>query len=334
MAHMLEQLADGTYSFAYVGEHPWHGLGQNLSDLAPEDRSFRVFLDSIGGDRPIETCQMFTPEGVPVEGKVLVRRVDDKAQFTIASPDWTITQDTDAIALFDEFVSQGHLAPETLGRINNGSELFATARCPKGHFTLPGGDTVFPYLNFHSPHVYGKAASLFTSTVRQVCNNTVRAALSKDGRKGMRISHKEGLYGQNRTTASEMIAKAVGEFDKFREAAEHLANTRIDRATTEQMIAQVYQPELLTPDRLADATPLRADFGELAANVLVSLEIAPGANLLSAKGTAWGLLNAVTYVEDHLSLAKTDEGKVVAAQFGRGNDRKNAMLDNLLRFAA
>ena len=46
MSHMVEQLEDGSYSMAYAGETPWHGLGVKvIDDLTPEQMLVKAQLD-------------------------------------------------------------------------------------------------------------------------------------------------------------------------------------------------------------------------------------------------------------------------------------------------
>ena len=328
MAHLLEMLANGQAAFAFQGQPAWHGLGIDMTDSP--NPTFASFLAAAQCDWEVEKAQMQTTDGHTIPNLSALRRATDKKFYSVVGSDWEPIQNREVADFLDTFVAAGHLTPETFGSMKEGAEIFAAARMPDGQFDLPGGDTVLPYILFHSPHMYGKAATLTPTTVRPVCNNTVTAALRQDGRRGMRLPHMREFAGDVRKAAETMVAEAAGVQAKFKEAAEYLSTLRINRELAENLIAQVYQPTLLTPDRLADPSPLRADFGELAANVLVAMETSPGATMLSAKGTGWGLLNAVTYVEDHLSLARSPEAVMAASQFGRGAERKNKMMDLLL----
>ena len=53
-----------------------------------------------------------------------------------------------------------------------------------------------------------------------------------------------------------------------------------------------------------------------------------GADLASANGTKWGLLNAVTEHVDH-HMGRTDDTRLDAAWFGRGNGFKNKAFELL-----
>jgi hypothetical protein len=64
--------------------------------------------------------------------------------------------------------------------------------------------------------------------------------------------------------------------------------------------------------------------------VLEALESAPGAETKSAKGTWWGAVNAVTFLEDHL---REGENKVYNAMFGNTSAAKNRALDLAITYA-
>jgi hypothetical protein len=48
----------------------------------------------------------------------------------------------------------------------------------------------------------------------------------------------------------------------------------------------------------------------------------PGADLKSAKGTAWGLLQAMTRYADHVAPERTKGGRLMSAWYGTGKDDK------------
>ena len=59
-----------------------------------------------------------------------------------------------------------------------------------------------------------------------------------------------------------------------------------------------------------------------------------GAELEAAKGTAWGLLNAVTEYVDHERRARSPEFRLDSAWFGQGAVIKQRALDTALKLVA
>ena len=59
-----------------------------------------------------------------------------------------------------------------------------------------------------------------------------------------------------------------------------------------------------------------------------------GAELEAAKGTAWGLLNAVTEYVDHERRARSNEYRMDTAWFGQGAVIKQRALNTALQLVA
>jgi phage/plasmid-like protein (TIGR03299 family) len=59
-----------------------------------------------------------------------------------------------------------------------------------------------------------------------------------------------------------------------------------------------------------------------------------GAELQSAQGTAWGLLNAVTQYVDHERRARSQDSRIDSAWFGQGAALKQRALDQAMQLVA
>jgi hypothetical protein len=59
-----------------------------------------------------------------------------------------------------------------------------------------------------------------------------------------------------------------------------------------------------------------------------------GAELQSAQGTAWGLLNAVTQYVDHERRARSQDSRIDSAWFGQGAALKQRALDQAMQMIA
>jgi hypothetical protein len=68
--------------------------------------------------------------------------------------------------------------------------------------------------------------------------------------------------------------------------------------------------------------------------ILQAYEHAPGQKLASADGTAWGLVNAVTYFTDHTRKAANNGTRVNSAWFGQSANFKRRAFDNAMKLVA
>jgi len=128
---------------------------------------------------------------------------------------------------------------------------------------------------------------------------------------------------------------------EFQQTAEFLAKKKAQHSNVLEYIARIYQPAVfeeyeetrrLKADgkKVGEITPLRDEFSKFSNLVVDALEQSPGANLNSAKGTWWGAVNAVTYVEDHM---RTGENRVYNALFGDSSKRKTQALELAVDYA-
>jgi len=79
--------------------------------------------------------------------------------------------------------------------------------------------------------------------------------------------------------------------------------------------------------------PLIDNFNKFPKLVVDALEQSPGSQLKSARGTWWGALNAVTYVEDHLRESQSEGNALHSAWFGAAANRKSKALDLAVKYA-
>lgn len=66
------------------------------------------------------------------------------------------------------------------------------------------------------------------------------------------------------------------------------------------------------------------------ARMTTALFESPGSQLASARGTLWGVLNAVTYDVDFQSPSRSNETRLDKAWFGTGNALKQRALQRAL----
>ena len=85
--------------------------------------------------------------------------------------------------------------------------------------------------------------------------------------------------------------------------------------------------------KIGEEIPLIDQFNNYPKLAVEALERQPGANLASAKGTWWGALNAVTYVEDHLRESQQEGNALHSAWFGAAANRKAKALDLAVEYA-
>lgn len=315
MAHEVETMA-------WTNEVPWHGLGTQVASTLTTDE----MLKASGLDWKVDKVEMITKdESGDVPNFYALRRDTDRKIFDVCGSEYTPVQNDEAFEFFREFVEAGKATMETAGSLKGGKMVWALANLGKS-FKLAGKDEVKSYLLLANPHQQGKASIFKYTNVRVVCNNTLTSALNTEAQSAIRRAHRGVFDEKAREAAKKALGIAREQHDEFAEFALKLSKTKMDPLAQAQLIARAWGE-----DEVAELTTLeliREEAGKAVTFTLAALTNAPGQSLPSAKGTAWGALNAITYTTDHL-IRKSNDSRVFNAWFGKSEKVKITALDLL-----
>jgi len=336
MAHEVETMA-------YAGTVPWHGLGVPVEDnLTPVQMMQAAGLDWTVSKRPAYTInEAEYREGMDesnimyVEDHHFLTRDSDNKVLSHCGADYTPIQNEQIFDFFKKFTDAGHMKMETAGSLKSGSEIWGLAKI-SADFQLAGGDEVKGYLLINQPHISGKAMVVKFTPIRVVCNNTLTVAL-KDGGAAFRMPHIREFDMDVQHAAEEALGLSEGRQKEFKEQAEFLSSKQFTGETVMNYIAELYQPQLLIEKakvRSDEDFILQEKFSRTAEMVMGAVDQSPGATLKSAKGTWWGALNGVTFVEDHQRKGQAEGNALHSAWFGAGANRKSKALAKAIEYAS
>ena len=320
MSHALEIGADGKAKMAYSGEVPWHGLGKKVpSDLTPIQ-----MLDAAGLDWTVEKVPLSTKlDGIEYKSKnSVLRRSDAKGLGSVigeVSNDWKPVQNHEAAEFFNDFVMAGDMEMHTAGSLHNGEIVWFLAKM-KESFELFKGDVTESYMLFTNPHRYAMSQSTSLTTVRVVCQNTLR--LSHEETKGsdiVRMSHRNKF---NPDLIKEKIGVSKHKLAKYKEQAQFLGKKKAKKDDIVDYFKTVF------PFYQNKSGKDLSKNAELAISILDSQ---PGADF--AKGTWWQPFNAATFLVDH-HIGKTDDSRMENAWYGPGARTKALALKTAMEMAA
>lgn len=317
MAHELEMLKDGSYSFASTRKE-WHGLGRLVDTAMTSEEALReANLDWTVSKR------VLTTGGQPVGTHMAVCRDTDNAILGIVGAKYKPLQNRDSFGLMDDLVSDGSMRYEAAGSLRNGSRIFLTGKI--GSNEIVPGDRVDDYIVLYNTHDGSSALRVLWTQTRVVCANTVAMALSGAKKAdGIAIRHTA-----NMTTRVDQARKVLGLAEAYNEAvaerSRYLATKRMSDAAVAAFL------EELLPDRDVEADSRQNNTRrENIRSMILDLYMGAGmgAEMEGVAGTAWGALNAVTEYTNHHSKVKRDssEFRVESVLFGTGADmNRNAM---------
>lgn len=319
MAHLIEQMA-------YVGATPWHGLGNQLSPKQPlevwqqeagmnwqiQESPVRFMADSIGN---LGTIHSFP------EHKVLYRS-DSKEALSVVSKRYQVVQPREVLEFYRDLTERSGYELETAGVLKGGRKLWALARTGQSA-ALKGNDVVNGYLLLATSCDGTLATTATPTTVRVVCNNTLSIAVN-GASQAIKVPHSTRFNPQ---AVKQQLGIAVSQWDDFMYRMRMLAERKVqDREAKDFLRSVLSEVQTGNPERTGLSN-------ERALTKVLSLYDGHGrgAELEAAKGTAWGLLNAVTEYVDHERRARSNEYRMDTAWFGQGAVIKQRALNTALQ---
>jgi phage/plasmid-like protein (TIGR03299 family) len=339
MAHELSLRKDGTAEMAFVGETPWHGLGKAVTKGA----SIGVWAKEAGMNWQAEEASVYFEHdqradgtsATQAEGYKMLYRSDNKDQLAIVGEDYQVVQPMDILEFFRDMTETGGWWIHTAGVLRGGRKLWAMAT--NGDAGKIGkGDEIKRNLLLATSLDGSMKTIAKETTVRVVCANTLSLALRNErGAKYVATSHRSAFD-------ANLIKNTLGikqdRFAHFLAHAQELAETPVSAAQARDILhdlfrvkeAQKLAPKLAWLGDLSkvDVEPEAKDPWSVTSILALYQGDGMGAGLKTAKGTAWGLLNAVTQHVDH-DMGRSQDTRLDAAWFGRGDALKQDALELL-----
>ena len=311
MSHLIETMA-------YVGQVPWHGLGNPLSAQQPLD----VWQREAGMDWTIEHSDvLFEVAGGesslrPYPDSKVLYRSDTLAPLSVVSKRYKVVQPQDVLHFYNDLVSAGGFELETAGELKGGRKLWALARTGQ-ETVLKGGDRVKAYLLLATSCDGTLCTTAQFTSVRVVCNNTLQMAVGE--RSGaVKVPHSTVFDPRQ---VKEALGIGLSGWEAFIGQIKALSRRPISADE-----ARLFFHDVLDEAPAEDTVTSRAwqQLERLYAGAGM------GAELPGARNTAWGLVNAMTEYVDHHRRARSQDYQLDSAWFGQGSLLKRKALDQAL----
>lgn len=315
MTAQIYTLDTGAASFTRrAGTLPaWHGLGGETPADAPIERwQVNSGMDFSIHASPVE---YIAASGAPftADGFRVLSRDDTGKALGIVSDRYKIVQPRQVLEFFRDLTVAGGFVLETAGVLGEGGKYWALAT--NGASVNLSGDILKPYLLLATACDGSMATTAQFTSVRVVCQNTLSMAM-RSGGDSIKVSHRS-VFDPIAVKRELGIDQT---FDAFVASVDRMAGTRIgDRAAADTIWTLFADGKDQT--KAADLPKQNRDKIETVWNLYKGK--AHGAELVTAKGTVWGLLNAVTEYVDHQYRARSDENRLASAWFGQGKAIKD-----------
>ena len=334
MAHLVETMA-------YVGDTPWHGLGNQL----PNKQPIEVWAQAAGMDweikespvhYSIENVHNASMFGTFEEQKVLYRS-DSNTALSVVSSRYQVVQPLEVLEFYRDLTEYAGFELETAGVLKGGRKFWALARTGQST-SLKGTDLVNGYVLLATSCDGSLATVAMPTTVRVVCNNTLSIAVS-DQSQAIKVSHRSSFDAD---AVKQRLGIAVSKWDEFMHRMKVLSERKVTAKEANQ-----YFESLVTGnqnDGMRHQTQLKL-LSQATSSVMPNERAykklqtmfngqGRGAELTAAKDTAWGLLCSVTEFVDHERQARSTSNRLDSAWFGNGAQMKQQALEQALELVA
>lgn len=341
MAHQVEQMA-------YVGDTPWHGLGNHLTQNQP----IEVWAQQAGMDWRIESSDVSymaqNERGqsiiMPYEEQRVLYRSDTHAPLSVVSQRYQEVQPMEILEFYRDLTEQSGFELETAGVLKGGKKFWALARTGQST-ALKGKDVSNGYILLATACDGTLATTAQFTNIRVVCNNTLAIALRGQSSSAgvVKVPHStkfdadkvkqqlgisvrawdEHMYEMKQLTQRKVTqGEAAAYFDAV------FNNTSLSVADQEENIIQFYR-NIANPNPAKEKSEPNGRAMSKAMNMFNGQ--GRGAELSSAKDTAYGLLCSITEFADHERRAMSTDHRLDSAWFGAGAALKQRGLEQALR---
>jgi phage/plasmid-like protein (TIGR03299 family) len=353
MSHELD-FSTGRAAIALRGgsASAWHGFGETIEPTDDLDTIVRKAGLEWGVVKAVLSYDWTGSEGVVKRMdwsgvNATVRTDTGEALGKVSTGRYHIVQPREVVDFYRAFLSDNGLSIETAGALKGGKIVWALANLgPDFAHIMDGQDKTQGYVRLQTSFDGSRVTSLTPTTIRQVCANTEAMIEGTSDGKQFRVAHTSAFDD----AAKSDLASAFGLMGEQFKVTVDYWNTLAAKRVTDQE-ARDFFLELLEIDP-ADVEGLDSNGkprmsgkmrGALQA-LAAGFKRGPGAGLVSANGTAYGLLNAVTYYTDHAATVRDTAldgesmARIASSWYGTGaglKERARAILtDRFLKVAA
>jgi len=321
MAAAVEQMA-------YVGQVPWHGLGNKVEEGIDLDD----FRRSAGLDWEVQKSPvcfdtgdfLLRSEMHTFKDKFVLNRMTDNRPYAVVTSRYKPVQPKQIFEFLRDLLNQHGMKMHTAGSLNDGAKIWALATTGDNAF-IRGLDQVKAHLLLCTSYDLTLSTTAQFVSERVVCNNTLNIALREKGGGRIVIPHVRDFDAES---VKDQMGIGREQWSAFTSALDVLAKTKINAAIAVDVMNNVFKLPVDADKRQTDPDRVHA------ANVvdLFSEMRFKGADI--AGQTAWGLLNATTEYIDWHKRARNQNNRINSAWFGGGANIKDRTFNELMVLAA
>lgn len=241
-------------SMFYVGEVPWHGLGQFFENPPETTKEAMV---AAGLDREIGLCDLQTVSPLLEGGKTNVKvpnkatyYVDDGTFLGVVGPRYQPLQNVELFNFFDPFVESKMVSLHTAGSLQKGTKVWVLGELNRKEYApseIVKGDEIRKFILLSNSHDGTTAIRVGFTPIRVVCANTMALAHKSEASKLIRVRHSRFAV-QNLEAIRDTMNLANQEFEATAERYRWLATKQFNEKDLKKYIKIVLGVEMVSAE--------------------------------------------------------------------------------------
>ena len=307
-------------NMVYMPKPAWQEVGVKLPKLMTSAEA----MAHAGLDYSVEKRALYTlgerNRLIPVEHSFATVRTDDSSPLGIVGDRYTVLQNSSAFEFFDALVGKDEAIYETAGVIGRGERVWLLAKMP-GYIKIGRKDIVNKYVLLTNTFNGTSTVVACITPIRVVCQNTLNVAL-RNSKEQVRIRHTP-----NATEKLQEAQRILGLTNALYSELETIFNRMQLRKVSGKELLD-YVKKLVPDNEYVQKYNTRTE--NIREKILDLYESGEGAEL--TRGTAFGLVNAVSELTDHVQFANNPEKRLKYVWFGSGAELKEKAFSQALAF--
>ena len=330
-------MAHEVQTMAYVGETPWHGLGNELTPNQP----IEVWAKQAGMDWTIESSDVSYYANHAAGGKLIMPFSDNKVLYrsdtleplSVVSQRYQEVQPREILEFYRDLTEQADFELETAGVLKGGRKFWALAKTGQST-ALKGKDVSNGYILLATACDGTLATTAQFTSIRVVCNNTLAISLADKSGGVVKVPHSTVFDADK---VKNQLGISINQWNEHMYQMKQLTERRITQAQATNYLNRLFNDVddtlimFPTNNKTQKAVP-----NAKAMNQIMTMFNGQGrgADLDSARDTAYGLLCAVTEFVDHERRAMSTDHRLDSAWFRTGANLKQKGLEEAMRLIA
>jgi phage/plasmid-like protein (TIGR03299 family) len=310
-------------SMFYVGEVPWHGLGEYFEN--PPETTKQAMI-AAGLDREIGLKDLYTEDSVKVPNK-LTYYTDDGTHLGVVGPRYVPLQNIELFSFFDPFLQSGMVDLHTAGSLHGGTKVWVLGQLNPRKFgpsEIVKGDEIRKFILLSNSHDGTTSIRIGFTPIRVICANTMAMAHRSEASKLIRVRHTVNAIS-NLESIRDTMNLANAEFEATAEQYRWLATRQFNENDLKKYIKIILGVEKVETNELKTNTK----------NIIEKIEhfIDDGLGKEFARGSWYSAYNGVSEWLNY-SRGRNSDNRMNSLWFGQNEVTNRLAIETAVALAA